>query len=76
MPRFFFDVAGPDHLTIDPVGHDCENLDEARQDALETLREIIPQLRTGGPYRFEVIVSDEQRRPVLRPSVVVDLDIA
>jgi hypothetical protein len=76
MSRFFFDVSGPDHLTLDPVGHDCENLDEARQDALETLREIVPQLSTGGPQRFEVIVSDEQRRPVLRPSVIVDPDAA
>jgi hypothetical protein len=42
MPRFIFDIASPDHLTFDPVGHDCENLDEARQDALETLREIVP----------------------------------
>jgi hypothetical protein len=76
MPRFFFDIASPDHLTLDPVGHDCESLDEARLDALETLREIIPQRSTGGPQRFEVIVSDDQRRPVARPSVIIDPDAA
>jgi hypothetical protein len=76
MPRFFFDIASPDHLTLDPVGHDCENLDEARQDAIETLREIIPQVTARSPQRFEVIVSDEQRRPVLRPSVTIDPDAA
>jgi hypothetical protein len=42
MPFFIFDIASPDHLTLDPVDHDCENLDEARQDALETLRESVP----------------------------------
>lgn len=77
MPRFFFDVTTPDLVTVDSVGHECQNLDEARKDALGTLVQIFPFCLTAeGPQRFEIVVRDENRRPLLRPSIVVDPDAA
>jgi hypothetical protein len=67
MPTFYFHLATPGHLIVDEEGRNLSGLDAAREEAIESAREIIEgSAREGADVRgYAFNVTDEHGEQVM-----------
>ena len=61
MPRYFFNVVDGDRTIVDSLGLELDDLDEARQEAVASARELMSEnlLRGVPPNGRRFVVTDE-----------------
>ena len=67
MPRYFFHIQNGTKTLRDSEGVELKNLDEVREEAMESAREIMSErlLNGGPPIERAFIVEDEDGNTVL-----------
>jgi hypothetical protein len=61
MPRYFFNIVDDDRTIVDSQAVELADLDEVRQEAVTSARELISEnvLRGGAPDGRRFVVTDE-----------------
>jgi len=86
VPRYFFDIAEGDRIFADDEGTELEDIEDARDEALETLgqiarhklpdgkrRDFVTTVRQGDRREFIITVRDGDRK-VLTATLSVRVD--
>lgn len=70
MGRYFFDIRDATGMHRDTIGEECENFDEARQQAQSLLPDVIRTQLPDGEYHLVTCdVRDEDDRTVYRGEI-------
>jgi hypothetical protein len=70
MGRLYFHIRKHDHIEPDPEGCDLPDLAAARNEALQSAREILSSvIREPDPHLFDCVIADEDGRELATVSL-------
>lgn len=76
MPRYFFDIADGERLTPDGEGTELQDIDDARDEALETLGAIAKDKLPDGDRRDFIITVREGERKLFTATLSLRVEWA